>query len=122
MKAGYAHLADTVRTSADRMATAPDGSIWLGAATPGPERSAWDRAIGRVDGLTDGRLGVALIIAVALAALACFRGPPSPPRRAPTRDQRLTPGRPEAGGAGRRRRPVRFNPEFGRPPRHQMPL
>jgi hypothetical protein len=76
MKAGYAHVADTVRTSADRPATAPDGSIWLGAAQPGPERSAWDRAVGRVSGLTDRRLGVALIVVVALAALAFgFRGP-----------------------------------------------
>jgi hypothetical protein len=84
MKAGYAHLADTVRTSAGRMATAPDGSIWLGATTPGPERSAWDRAIGRVDGLTDGRLGVALIIAVALVALAFgFRGPRRRPAERP---------------------------------------
>lgn len=76
MKARYAHLADTVKASADRPATAPDGSIWLGAATPGPERSAWDRAVGRVDGLTDGKLGVTLIVVVALVALAFgFRGP-----------------------------------------------
>ena len=76
MKAGFPHLADTVKASAARPATAPDGSIWLGDAVPGPERSAVDRAVGRVRGLADGRLGVALIIGVALVALAFgFRGP-----------------------------------------------
>jgi len=85
MKARYGHVADTVKASADRPATAPDGSIWLGDTVPGPERGTWDRAVGRVTGLADGRLGVALIVVVAVVALAFgFRGPrrrttPPPP-------------------------------------------
>jgi hypothetical protein len=85
MAADYAHVADTVRTSSTKPATAPDGTIWLGATTQAPERSPWARTLGRLTFLKDGKVSVALIAAVALLALTFgFRSPRRKPPTDPT--------------------------------------
>ncbi|MCO5999268.1 hypothetical protein [Actinoallomurus rhizosphaericola] len=78
----YPHLPQTAKSSTHRPTTASDGSIWLGVSTESPGSTVWTRTMGTTWDFLTGRVGVLILLLVALGLLAFgIRSNPSRRRR-----------------------------------------